>query len=80
MRDKVVHVSFGHGIHLCLGMSLARLEAKIVFSKLFSRFPTLAFAEDNPNWGGTPMFRGLETLTVDASSASVHEPKRVANL
>ena len=27
-RDKVVHVSFGYGIHLCLGMSLARLEAK----------------------------------------------------
>ena len=79
-RDKVVHVSFGHGIHLCLGMSLARLEAKIVFSKLFSRFPTLTFAENKPNWGATPMFRGLETLTVDVSSVAVQEPKRVANL
>src|SRR5262245_12413034 len=27
-REKVVHVSFGYGIHLCLGMSLARLESK----------------------------------------------------
>ncbi len=64
MRNKVVHVSFGHGIHLCLGISLARLEAKIVFSKLFARFPTLAFAEDKPNWGTSMMFRGLESLIV----------------
>ena len=64
MRKKVVHVSFGHGIHLCLGISLARLEAKIVFSKLFARFPTLAFAEDKPNWGTSMMFRGLESLIV----------------
>ena len=64
MRDKVVHVSFGYGIHLCLGISLARLEAKIVFSTLFARFPTLAFAEDKPNWGTSMMFRGLESLIV----------------
>ena len=63
-REKVVHVSFGYGIHLCLGMSLARLEAKIVFSRLFERFSSLEFAEAAPNWGSNPMFRGLETLTV----------------
>ena len=65
-RRKVTHVSFGYGVHLCLGMSLARLEAKIVFTKLFERFPTLSFAEAGPNWGNYPMFRGLETLTVEA--------------
>ncbi|HEY6598827.1 MAG TPA: cytochrome P450, partial [Pseudomonadales bacterium] len=57
-REKVVHVSFGYGIHLCLGMSLARLESKIVFTKLFQRFSSFEFAETRPNWGSNPMFRG----------------------
>jgi cytochrome P450 len=34
------HVAFGFGEHLCLGASLARLEAKIVFEELLARFPT----------------------------------------
>jgi cytochrome P450 len=76
-RKKVVHVSFGYGIHLCLGMSLARLEAKIVFTRLFSRYSSLKFAEDKPNWGDTPMFRGLETLTVEARRADVQSSRKV---
>ncbi len=63
-REKIAHVSFGHGIHLCLGMSLARLEAKIVFQKLFERFESLQFAESEHNWGNNDFVRGLETLTV----------------
>ncbi len=77
-REKVVHVSFGYGIHLCLGMSLARLEAKIVFTKLFQRFSSLNFADDKPNWGDTPMFRGLETLTVDATQVESQSLRRTA--
>ena len=34
------HVAFGFGEHLCLGASLARLEAKVVFEELLARFPT----------------------------------------
>ena len=60
--------------------ALARLEAKIVFNKLFARFPALAFAEDKPNWGTSPMFRGLDSLTVNASSIEVRQPQQVANL
>jgi hypothetical protein len=77
-REKVVHVSFGYGIHLCLGMSLARLEAKIVFSKLFQRFSSLKFAEARPNWGHVPMFRGLETLTVEARRVGFQPARKVA--
>jgi cytochrome P450 len=40
------HMAFGHGVHFCLGAQLARMEAEIVLSKLFSRFPDLAFAPD----------------------------------
>ena len=63
-RERISHVSFGHGIHLCLGMSLARLEGQIALNKLFSRYPRLVYAEDKPAWGTNDFFRGLETLTV----------------
>ena len=35
------HLSFGHGVHLCLGRGLARLQARIVLEELSSRFPAL---------------------------------------
>lgn len=35
------HLSFGHGVHYCLGAQLARLEASIALSALFARFPHL---------------------------------------
>jgi len=38
------HLAFGFGIHQCLGQPMARMELRIVFSKLFQRFPTLRLA------------------------------------
>ena len=73
-REKVVHVSFGYGVHLCLGMSLARLEARTVFTKLFQRYSSLQFSEDRPNWGHYAMFRGLETLTVETRGDQPKHP------
>lgn len=35
------HLGFGYGIHLCLGASLARLEARIALGQLFERFPQI---------------------------------------
>jgi cytochrome P450 len=69
-REKSTHVSFGYGIHLCLGMSLARLEAKIVFEKLFEKFSDLENAQGNLDWGQNPMFRGLEQLHVRTTGAT----------
>jgi cytochrome P450 len=40
-RSPNRHVGFGHGIHLCLGASLARLEAKVALGELFRRFPRM---------------------------------------
>jgi len=62
-RKEIKHLSFGHGIHLCLGMTLARLEAKIVFTKLFEKYPHLSY-KDEANWGTNDFFRGPNTLIV----------------
>ncbi|MCQ6554664.1 cytochrome P450 [Streptomyces sp. C10-9-1] len=42
--DRRDHISFGHGVHHCLGAPLARLEASIALSSLFERFPDMALA------------------------------------
>ncbi|MFI5613311.1 cytochrome P450 [Amycolatopsis sp. NPDC051903] len=43
-RPSSPHLSFGHGIHYCLGAPLARLEATIALRALFERFPSLELA------------------------------------
>ncbi|MGW6963807.1 cytochrome P450 [Streptomyces zaomyceticus] len=43
-RQDGGHLAFGHGIHLCLGQQLARVEMRIAFSALLNRFPTLRLA------------------------------------
>ncbi|WP_405659029.1 cytochrome P450 [Streptomyces sp. NBC_01166] len=39
------HLSFGHGVHYCIGAPLARLEAAIALPALFARFPSLRLAD-----------------------------------
>ena len=63
-REKVNQVSFGYGIHLCIGASLARLEAKVAFEELLGRFPDLALCNPEPQWGVNPIFRGHRELWV----------------
>ncbi|MEV7402804.1 cytochrome P450 [Streptomyces sp. NPDC091267] len=43
-RDLQGHLAFGHGVHLCIGAPLARLEARIALPALFERFPDLDLA------------------------------------
>jgi cytochrome P450 len=43
-RNAHGHLSFGYGIHQCLGQNLARLELEIVYSTLFARIPGLRLA------------------------------------
>lgn len=66
-RKDIRHVSFGYGIHLCLGLSLARLEARIAFNALLDRFEHFKLADTDPPWQGNPFFRGMERLNVIAT-------------
>ncbi|MEV5651119.1 cytochrome P450 [Nocardia sp. NPDC052254] len=43
-RKPNAHLSFGHGMHVCVGANLARTELRIVFPALFRRFPGLRLA------------------------------------
>jgi cytochrome P450 len=40
-RRAVGHVSFGHGIHQCIGRQPARVELRIAYRELLTRFPAL---------------------------------------
>lgn len=57
-------LSFGFGIHHCLGASLARTEAEVALSVLFDRFPRLRIVLEQPRWKPTLVFRGLRELPV----------------
>lgn len=60
-RTPNPHLSFGGGIHFCVGAPLARLELQVALPALFERLPGLALA-DPPRWRDTYHFRGLERL------------------
>ena len=62
-RAGVRAISFGGGIHHCLGAQLARIEGEIVFRRLAERLPKLALEDkEHPTWKPTITLRGLTRL------------------
>ena len=60
------HLSFGHGVHFCLGAPLARLEGAVALEQLYTRFPDLAVAvpdEEVPRFGSF-VNNGVRSLPV----------------
>jgi cytochrome P450 len=64
------HLSFGTGIHFCLGHQLARIEGKCALEALFKRWPhlELAVSTDTIRWRQRPGLRAIETLSVTPGS------------
>jgi cytochrome P450 len=58
------HVSFGAGIHHCLGAALARVEGQVAFGSLLARYPSIELMTDAPDWNGRALLRGLDSLPV----------------
>jgi cytochrome P450 PksS len=60
------HLSFGTGIHFCLGHQLARIEGKCALEALFKRWPQLALAvpPESIRWRQRPGLRAIEKLPV----------------
>lgn len=66
---KLQHVTFGRGIHLCVGAALARMEARIVLGALLKRdrFPTLS-ASERPEWDFNMLVRRHSKLPMEWAS------------
>ena len=62
-RTDGANVSFGAGIHFCIGAPLARIELQESMRVLFERLPTLRIVE-TPRYGDVYHFHGLERLMV----------------
>jgi cytochrome P450 len=63
VRPNVRPLSFGGGIHFCLGAQLARIEAEVAIATLLRRLPDLRLDDAvNPEWRPTFVLRGLKTL------------------
>ena len=62
-RPNVRPLSFGGGIHHCLGAQLARIEAEVAIAILLRRLPELKLDDaENPEWRPTFVLRGLKRL------------------
>jgi hypothetical protein len=60
------HISFGKGIHYCLGANLAKLEAQLVLAALGERLPSLRLvAGQTPTYFPNITFRGPDALMLD---------------
>jgi cytochrome P450 len=57
-------LSFGSGIHHCLGASLAKMEAQVALGTVVRRLPGLELVESQPRWNGRIVLRGVTELPV----------------
>jgi cytochrome P450 len=68
-REPNPHLSFGAGVHYCLGAPLGRLELELAFGTLLRRLPRMELAVE-PRWKPTYILRGLESLRVTTGAGS----------
>jgi len=69
-RLDVRPLSFGDGLHVCLGQYLARVETQIALVTLARRFPAMGLLDDNPSWRP-----GVTNRTLNALPVQLHQGK-----
>ena len=63
-RSVKGHLSFGFGLHFCLGAALARLEGRVALEEVLARFPDWTTDLDGARLSPTSTVRGWETMPV----------------
>ena len=63
-RDGVPHLTFGFGLHICLGFPLARLEGQVAFPALLKQYASIEAVGPEPEWINSLVFRGMKALPV----------------
>ena len=63
-RDNKAHLTFGKGLHYCLGANLARLEGRVALDELLNRFPEWDLDYDTMQPAPTSTVRGWERLRI----------------
>ena len=63
-RELRQHLTFGYGIHYCLGANLARLEGRVALDEVLQRFPEWEVDYENARRAPTSTVRGWESLPV----------------
>lgn len=61
-RETGQHLTFGHGIHHCLGAALARLEGRVALDEVLTRFPEWDIDWDNTQRAATSTVRGWDSM------------------
>ena len=69
-REDAGNISFGRGIHHCLGAPLARLEGKIAFEALLERFGDIQLGTRTPEYKPNIVLRGLRHLDIRVERAA----------
>jgi len=61
-RESRLHVTFGHGVHICLGMHLARMETRVAMTRVLDRLPNLRLDPEAP----APIIQGVAMRSPNA--------------
>ncbi len=63
-RDRVAHLAFGWGKHICLGFPLARLEGQVAFPQLLKRWQHIELTKSDLDWHRSLVFRGVPEMPI----------------
>jgi cytochrome P450 len=71
-RDEGAHLSFGHGLHFCLGAALARLECRVALEEVLRRWPAWDVDVERGQMAHTASVRGWGSLPVRPDRGGSH--------
>ncbi len=78
-RSPNTPLSFGWGIHHCIGAALARLEGEIAFNALLARFDTIELSDEEPQWRPGFTLRGLQSFPLRVARSLIARVTRAVD-